>query len=730
MWKDYSISYIKKNKATSISIMVAAFIAAMFISMVCGLFYNIWVDDISRLVDKEGGWQARFVTEMSEADIQLIQNYSNVKEVIISGNGTEVYFEELSTIYSDMTQIANMLNIQDEEIEYHNSLLMKQFIFSAEEKEQPPLILVFYVCILLLVCISLILIIKSAFQFSMNSRVHQLGILQSIGATPKQLRAVLIQEALVLSVIPILLGTILGTGLCFLFLRYANTITRQLEITEAVFVYHYLLFMIPVVCSFITLFLSAWFPARKLSKISPLQAIKGEYEVPFKRMRKFRLTSALFGVEGELARKSLYIRRKAFRTYTICITISFLVFTMFLDFITISKISTGHTYFEKYKNTWDIMIEIYNPDTTDTGLLNNLKMIDGVDTMTAYQKNRWYTAVTEDGLSDEMKAIGGYGAPNSSSVFLQEGSCLVETDIVALDNESYMKYSMDVGAKREDIDADTSSVIVINRIWDSKHSDFKNKEYIPILQPIPEQKLEVYANTEAVNEGEKVTVSAYTEITPDLREEYDKNSLIQIMSQDTYEKLKQKLPATDETMYINICAISDDFIENIEDQCKGIIGSEYQYTMENRPERQKASAEMYDGYKRFMGAICGLLACIGIANVFANTLGYIYQRKREFARYQSIGLTPEGISKMLWVEAFIIAVKPILISIPFNILFIIFGVNQSVVEMSEFVAEMPIVPMFVFAFIIFAAVGLSYFIGSKQMKNDSIVEALKNDMLF
>ena len=41
MWKDYSIGFIKKNRASSVSVMVAAFISTLFLSLLCGLFYNL-----------------------------------------------------------------------------------------------------------------------------------------------------------------------------------------------------------------------------------------------------------------------------------------------------------------------------------------------------------------------------------------------------------------------------------------------------------------------------------------------------------------------------------------------------------------------------------------------------------------------------------------------------------------------------------------------------------------
>ena len=46
MWKDYSSGYIKNNRASGISVMAASFIAALFLSWLCGLFYHFWLDNI------------------------------------------------------------------------------------------------------------------------------------------------------------------------------------------------------------------------------------------------------------------------------------------------------------------------------------------------------------------------------------------------------------------------------------------------------------------------------------------------------------------------------------------------------------------------------------------------------------------------------------------------------------------------------------------------------------
>ncbi len=43
---------------------------------------------------------------------------------------------------------------------------------------------------------------------------------------------------------------------------------------EAVFSYHPLVFAVTILASALTVFVSAWLPARKLSRLTPLEAIK------------------------------------------------------------------------------------------------------------------------------------------------------------------------------------------------------------------------------------------------------------------------------------------------------------------------------------------------------------------------------------------------------------------------------------------------------------------------
>lgn len=118
---------------------------------------------------------------------------------------------------------------------------------------------------------------------------------------------------------------------------------------------------------------------------------------------------------------------------------------------------------------------------------------------------------------------------------------------------------------------------------------------------------------------------------------------------------------------------------------------------------------------------------VGIANVFSNTLGFLRQRKREFAQYMSVGMTPEGMRKMFCIEALVIAGRPLLITLPLTVLSVGFMITASYLNPMEFLVKAPIVPIVMFILAIFGFVSLAYYIGGKRMLNCNLADALRND---
>ena len=731
MWKDYSIGFIKKNRASSVSVLVAAFISALFLSLLCGLFYNFWNYEIESVVLEEGNWQGRISGSFEEDTVSEIENFATVKTAVLNEELSDdqnlvvdICFDNMRAVYQDMPLIARQLGVPETSVSYHESLLSNYFINDPQDSN-PPLLMAFYLFVLLLVSVSLILIIHNSFAVSMNTRVHQFGIFSSIGATPGQIRICLLQEAVMLCVIPILLGSFFGIALTFGTIQAVNVLAEGIVGRhEAVFTYHPLVFAVTILTSFLTVLISTWLPARKLSKMTPLEAIKNTEELQLKRREKSRILALLFGTEGELAGNALKAQKKSLRTATLSLTLSFLGFALMLSFFTLSGISTNHTYFERYQDAWDVMGTLEDTKIEDFAYTNEIHALADTDSV-IYQKADATCFVPADAISEEVKSLGGLEAIAGSDVSAADGIYTIQAPIVIMDDSSFVKYCEQIGVSS----AENGSV-VLNRIWDNINSNFRYKEYVPFLSE--NQDTMTLQNKEDMATTVSIPVLDLTQEPPILREEYDNYALVQFVSLSTWKQIQETIGNAGPDTYIRILSENERTLTKlnaIETELTNVLGHDLSFEVENRVQEKIDNDAMLNGYKLVVGALCVLLAIIGIANVFSNTLGFIRQRKREFARYMSIGMTPESMRKMFWIEALVIAGRPVLITLPVTSLFVWFMITASYLNPMEFLAVAPIVPILLFIVALFGFVALAYYLGGKQILKCNLVEALRSDYM-
>lgn len=728
MWKDYSKSYIKNNRASSISIMAAALVATMFLSLLCSIAYNFWTYDVEQIILEEGDWQGRIVCEsLSSDDLSMICQFANVEKAVVneelSQKGkvvADVYFKNARTIYSDMPLIAAQLELNKDSIHY-NSLLLSRYFIHDPEDATPPMLLTLYVVILIIVAVSLILIIRGSFELSMNARIHQFGIFSSIGATPRQIRTCLLQEAMALSILPMLIGSISGILISYGVIKAVNFFAADVSGRhEAVFQYHPSIFAATVFISFLTVIFSAWIPARKLSRMTPLEAIRNTSGLLLKKKKHSRFLSCIFGMKGELAGNALKAQKKHLRISFISLLLSFLGFSIMLCFTTLADISTRYTYFERYQDVWDIMITLKDTEIWDFGLTDELQDISGIQDATVYQKAKAMTFLPEGLQSDELSSLGGFesvsGTPN------ENGQFQVSVPIVVLDDTSFLNFCSQIG-----ITPSLDGAIVLNQIWDSINSNFRYAEYIPFVRE-DIQKTAFYKDDKTV----EIPVLSYTQTVPALREEYDDYALVHFIPLTMWNKTLGEVCETESDSYIRILSnrtenLAD--LNGLEQEIVRFVSEQYEIESENRIQERLSNDSLIQGMIIIFGAFCVLFAMIGIANVFSNTLGFLRQRKREFAQYMSIGLTPQEMRKMFCIEAFVIAGKPLLITLPLTVLFVQFAVTASYLDPMVFWSEAPILPILIFAAAIVLFVALAYYIGGKRLLQCDLNETLRNDAL-
>lgn len=734
MWKDYSSSYIKNNRSSGAAVIIATFISALLLSLLCCLFYNAWKYEVERIELEEGSWQSRITLELSSEDIQTIQNFAHIKDVVISENEKEgacvdLYFSDYKYVLEDTPKIAESLGCSTDAVSYHYALLA-MYLIRGEKDSAPRLLLPLFLFITILASFSLIVIIHNSFAVSMNARIHQFGIFSSIGATPKQIKTCLLQEAAVLSAIPVLMGNFLGILLSIGLIKMTNDVFGSDVVGrhESIFGYHPLVFLITFVVTVITILISAWLPARKLSKLTPLEAIRNNGELHLKRRKRAPFLKLLFGVEGELAGNALKAQRKSLRTASLSLVLSFMAFTIMQCFFTSAEISTKETYFERYQNVWDVMVTIKNTDIDLIGDIEDIQGLSNARSAIMYQKAQAKVIITEDEVSDDMKSFGGFSQASANYVQKTEDGWLVNSPIIIMDDDSFLGFCEQIG-----ITPQLDGAIILNQIRDVTNPDFRHPEYMPYVKGDKNTStLRQSGNVEMLAE---IPVLSYTDKTPVLREEYatiDYYELVHFIPVTLWMKMKGQIAGSENDTYI--CALGREAVTleeltALQKEITQCLGGNYYIESENRIQEQEVNAKQIQGMMALFGGFCVLLAVIGIGNVFSNTLGFVRQRKREFARYMSVGLTPEEIRKMFCVEAIVIAGRPILITLPVAAIIVGLMLKASYLNVGEFLGEAPLIPIVIFMASIIGTVAFAYYLGWRNVRKISLAEVLRDDTM-
>ena len=736
MWKDYSSGYIKNNRSSGMSVMIAAFISALLLSLLLGLFYNAWKYEIESIEQEEGGWQSRIVGEFTQEDMESIKNFANVKDVVISEKGAQIpepvidiYFDDMGAVLDDTMQIAGVLGVSSEKVIYNHELLAMYMIRDPQDTA-PRLLFPLFILITGLASFSLIIVIHNSFAVSMNARIHQFGIFSSIGATPKQIRACLLQEAAALCILPILIGNLLGILISMGIIHMVNSLLGS-DVAgrrEAVFGYHPLVLVATLFLTVVTIWISAWMPARKLSRLTPLEAIKNTGELQLKRKKKSPLLTCLFGLEGELAGGALKAQKRALRTASLSLIFSFLAFTIMQSFFALSGISTRETYFERYQGVWDIMVTVKDTDVDSFSEAQKLQEISGIRSVIVYQKAMAKRIIAEDEISEDMKSFGGFAVAGDNYVRKTDGGWLVNVPIVILDDASFLAYCEQIG-----IAPQLNGAVIWNQIRDVTNPDFRHPRYMPYVKG--ENAVSILRQSGKEEMTAEVPVLSYTEKVPVLREEYatiDYYELVHFIPVSLWKEIKGQIGGSEEDAYICMLGrenVTSGELDALQGQVDSLIAGNYKTESENRIQEAEANDKQIQGMMTIFGGFCVLLAVIGIGNVFSNTLGFVRQRKREFARYMSVGMTQGEIKKMFCVEALTIAGRPILITLPLAAITVGYMLKISYVEVGTFLAEAPLIPIMIFMLAIWGIVAFAYYLGWRNIRKIDLAEVLRDDTM-
>lgn len=182
-------------------------------------------------------------------------------------------------------------------------------------------------------------VIRNSFNISITERVHQFGMLASVGARPRQIRRMVYQEGSMVGLVAIPLGIIIGSIAAAVIVATINHFVGSLFNSDMLFYIPLSAILLIIIVGVITILLSAASPAIVASRVSPIAALRNTQDIKLraKKVRTPKLIQRLWGIGGVIAHKNLKRSRQKYHTTVISIVVSVAVFVGVASFM-----SYGH----------------------------------------------------------------------------------------------------------------------------------------------------------------------------------------------------------------------------------------------------------------------------------------------------------------------------------------------------------------------------------------------------
>lgn len=578
-----------------------------------------------------------------------------------------------------------------------NSMTMQTFV---------PLVAI----ILVIIMIASVVLIYNSFGMSLSERVRYLGMLASVGATKKQKKASVYYEGFILGAVGIPVGIgagILGIGITLKAVggkiietgMLSGIDDKNMDMTVVAPLWAIIAI---VIFSALTIFISSVIPSRKASAVTPIDAIRQRKEITVKAkaLKSPKIIRKVFGYEGELAYKNLKRNGRKGRVITASIALSVILFfscNYFCDMFVMSANLETMPYQVQATVSYEHKDEF----------LEKLADVDNIDN--SYCVNFSHYIISSDEFNDLRNK--DYLTSAYSKFFNQNRHMYVNI----VDDENFNKLCEDNNIDYKKYYGSEIKGLVLNNV------NHKN-DSAPFTDKMLEYTMYNY---------DYETNIQFTDFV-----KYDaKNSILNIN------------PADSISIYIPLSAYYNNYVNTSPDNnflySLGIETKEHEAVAEAVQEifdtnelgskyvsdytvNMKTMTTVAFVIQVFVYGFIVLITLITIANIINTVSTGIAMRRKEFAMLKSVGTTPSGFRKMVMLESAFYGMKALVFALPISA-GICFALNYTVGS-NSIPFEIDWLMTACVVAVVFAIVGTSMLYSVSKLKNDNIVETLKEEI--
>lgn len=648
-------------------------------------------------------------------DEETLSGYSSASAWVISryvSNG----------LYQSAEELGNELGVH--EMDFNDTLL--EYYGVTSNPYLRTMLLSVVTVVMLIIVIGSVSLIYNAFSISVSERSRWLGMVASVGATRSQKRSSVLFEGILIGAVSIpfgLLFAFIGMEITFWCISpmFGNVFGIEEPLQAAV---SWETVLLTVGMTALTIWLSTRMPAARASRISPIDAIRQTKDVRIKprQVRTAKLIRKLFGFEGDIALKNLKRNKKRYRTTIFSIALSVILF------ISVSSLmSYAQTSITLRMGDYDCDLQLNgNCLLSDEENQNELlSFYDRVASMNGVQESAVTFSTSIDLL---IPAELMTDAAVNAGIANKDGQGRYLVSLYAMEDAELERAAKDAGVSPEVL-KDTASlpVLVVNAAdgWTAENKRYTGKA----LNLRGGDRLKVFQYDDRGNEGivcELTTAGQLSECPfGTSRISGAINSFTVITSVDVLEALAAKA-APDSAVSCDMMIRSSD---------PNALAKELETMIENE-ERPVYLRNAYADYQEeqqtktiygvfLYGFVC-LISLICTANIFNTVSTSVALRRREFAMLRSVGMTNKQFHKMLRFESLFYGLKGIFYGLPGAVL-VSWVLYQAFSSGFEFPFTLPWMEILIAVVAVFAVVATTMLYAGRRLKQDDIIDTLRQE---
>jgi putative ABC transport system permease protein len=611
---------------------------------------DLLAEDLDNIVEELPQYSEVFVLSGWYTSYSHIQTGSN-DGIAVSQSYTQKYWNKtLETngaayiLFGDGADVAENYERIKRDIEMPEGRIALSGRYSVTSYDDGITNIIMLGAIIAIIVFTGYLLIYNALYISVSRDVRFYGLLKTVGTTPRQLRKIVTGLMLRLSVIGIIIGLAFSVLISFAVIPWVVS-AMDIVATGAVVSFSPAIYIGAAAFALLTALLSAWKPAKKAAGISPIEAQKfiGS-EAKVKRVR-----SSAHGDPRKMAFRNIFRERK--RAVTVQLSLFLGLSTFIIVTTVVASISTDKwvdneiaSDFVMVNNTADAT-RGDKLDKFDDAFINAIKNIPGFESV-KYDTLTYLTVTNTD-------AFGVY-----IENYIQNNPVIARTE----EDKEYLRNNPLVCIA---VGVDANALLELDERFDT--AAFERGEYLLLASDVGDESKEhawaasMLSNTEFLSGIESVEVRSYTGdkilgtvpvggftyhsfhshngrgargVFPTL-----------IISNNLMEQLTGG--ALRSTLYIEV---ADGYDAEFLAALKNMTDGDYDISRKSIIEAQEEVRGMKMLAYVLGGGIAFVLGLIGVLN-FVNVMSVgIMVRKREFAAFESIGMTRKQMRATLIYE--------------------------------------------------------------------------------